>query len=241
MRIVEVADYAELCRQAADKVVATVAAKPDAVLVLPTGNTPLGLYRELVARHRSGQVDFGRVRFVVLDEYARIDRADPRRLTLWLERALLDAIGAGAERVLAFDPGADPDAEAVRVESAIGGLGGIDLAVLGLGPNGHLGFNEPGSTFDSRARLVTLAGETIRSNAAYWGSRARVPVAGLTLGLGTLRQARQLLLLVSGAAKIDIYRKFRDGPVGPSLPATLLRMLDDATVLVDRAALAGSS
>ena len=119
----------------------------------------------------------------------------------------------------------------------IAAWGGIDLAVVGLGPNGHLAFNEPGSAFDSRARRITLTPESIRSNAAYWGSEADVPRAGFTLGLGTLRDARQLVLIASGARKRDILARTLHGPIGEDVPATLLRVHPHATVIADRAAL----
>ena len=134
----------------------------------------------------AARLDPSRARFVTLDEYRGIAAKDRRRLLLWLRRELLDPIGVGEDRVVAFDPEADPDAEPARVEAEIARLGGIDLAIVGLGPNGHVGFNEPGSGFDSRSRRVALAPESIRSNAAYWGSEDDVPREGFTLGLGTL-------------------------------------------------------
>ncbi|MBN9023376.1 MAG: 6-phosphogluconolactonase, partial [Rhizobiales bacterium] len=132
-----------------------------------------------------------------------------------------------------------PAAEAARMEDAIARLGGIDLAMVGLGPNGHLGFNEPGSAFDSRSRQVVLTPESIRSNAAYWGSEADVPREGLTLGLGTLQAARCLAMVVAGAGKRDILARSLEGPVGEAVPATLLRQHRNAIVFADRAALPG--
>lgn len=237
MRVIEVADEAALAVEAAEAVVDQLRRKPDSLLVVPTGATPLGMFRMLVAAARTGAMDFSRCRFAVLDEYAGIAPGDRRSLEGWLRRELLDAIGIDERRTIAFDLSADPATAAGGVEGAIAAAGGIDLAVLGLGPNGHLGFNEPGSPFDSRARLITLTPESIRSNAAYWGSEADVPREGLTLGLGTLQSARRLVLIVSGARKRDILAATLEGPVGPHLPATLLRRHSDATVIADRAAL----
>lgn len=237
MRIVAVADEAALAGEAAARVGDQLRRKPDSLLVVPTGATPLGMFRALVAAAQTGTIDFGHCRFAVLDEYAGIAPGDRRSLEGWLRQELLDAIGIDDRRRIGFDPSADPATAASRVEAAIDAAGGIDLAILGLGPNGHLGFNEPGSPFDSRARLVALTPESIRSNAAYWGSEADVPRAGLTLGLGTLQAARRLVLLVSGARKRDILAATLEGPIGTQLPATLLRRHPDATVIADRAAL----
>lgn len=238
MRLVTADDHDDLSRRAAALVIDAVRDRPDCVLVLPTGATPLGMFRELTAAAAAGTADFSRARFVTLDDYAGIGAADRRRLYLWLRRELLDPIGIGEARIVAFEPTAEPSAEAARVEAAIVAWGGIHLAVVGLGPNGHLAFNEPGSAFDSRARRITLTPESIRSNAAYWGSEAEVPRDGFTLGLGTLRDARHLVLIASGARKRDILARTLHGTIGEDVPATLLRVHPHATVIVDRAALA---
>ncbi|MCB1488867.1 MAG: glucosamine-6-phosphate deaminase [Bauldia sp.] len=239
MKILEASDYADLSRKAADILLAQLRGKPDSLLVLPTGNTPLGLFRELVRAARSGAADFARVRFVTLDEYAGIAGNDRRRLLLWLRKELLDPIGVADDSVLAFDPLADATSEVERIEAGIAEYGGVDLAVVGLGPNGHLGFNEPGSPFDSRARQVPLTPESIRSNAAYWGSEADVPATAFTLGLGTLLASRKLVLIASGAAKRDILARTIDGGISPEVPATLLRRHPDSLAIADRAALGG--
>ena len=240
MRLVAVDDDDALGAEAAELVAGQLREKPDSLLVVPTGATPLGMFRALVAAAAGGTIDFGHCRFAILDEYAGIAPGDRRSLEGWLRRELLDALGIEAGRIIAFDHAADPAAAAARVEAAITAAGGIDLAILGLGPNGHLGFNEPGSAFDSRTRLDALTPESIRSNAAYWGSEDAVPRMGLTLGLGTLDDARRLALLVAGARKRDILAATLDGPVGPAVPATLLRRHGDATVIADRAALGAS-
>jgi glucosamine-6-phosphate deaminase len=237
MIIEPAADYDDLSRRAAALVAAQLQAKPDSLLVLPTGATPLGMFRALVAAAEAGDVDVSRVRFATLDDYCDIAADDRRRLLLWLRRELLEPLGVGDDRIVAFDPAGDPEAEPARVEAEIARLGGIALAIVGLGPNGHLGFNEPGSRFDSRARRITLAPESIRSNAAYWGSEDVVPREGFTLGLGTLSAARRLVLVASGAGKRAILAATLEGPVSEAVPATLLRQHPAATVIADRAAL----
>jgi glucosamine-6-phosphate deaminase len=237
MRLVMADDYDDLSRRAAALVIDAVRDRPESVLVLPTGATPLGMFKALAAAAAAGEADFTGARFVTLDDYAGIEAIDRRRLLLWLRRELLDPIGIPEDRIVAFDPTAEPLEEAARVEAAIAAWGGIDIAVVGLGPNGHLAFNEPGSAFDSRARRIALTPESIRSNAAYWGTEADVPREGFTLGLGTLRDARQLVLIASGAGKRDILSRTLHGPIGEDVPATLLRVHPHATVIADRAAL----
>jgi glucosamine-6-phosphate deaminase len=227
-----------MSRLAAGEVIATVRAKPDAVLVLPTGNTPVGMCRCLVEAAKAGEVDFGTVRFVTLDEYAGIPADDRRRLYAWLERGLLEPLAIPADRIVAFDTQADAAAECRRIEDAIIALGGVDLAVLGIGPNGHIGFNEPGSDFASRAREIALAPDSIASNAAYWGSEQDVPRTALTLGIGTLCESRAVVVIASGQSKADIVARMLAGPVGPEVPATAVRAHPNAKLIADAEALA---
>ena len=238
MKIEAHQDYDDLSRRTAEIVISQIRAKPSSLCVFPTGETPRGLFRELVDAHRAGAADFSHVRFVTLDEYAGIARDDRRRLSLWLGRELLQPLGVSEDRVHAFDPAtSDPAAESARIERVIAEDGGIDLAIVGLGPNGHVGFNEPGSEFDSRARLMALAPESIRSNAAYWGTEAEVPRFAFTLGLGTLLDSRTLVLIASGSRKASILSRVVQGPVTSAVPATVLRLHPKGTILADRDAL----
>jgi glucosamine-6-phosphate deaminase len=238
LKVIAANDYDALSRQAAILVRDQMAQKPRSVLVFPTGATPLGLFRELVAATRNGQLDWSAASFVVLDEYAGIQPGDRRSLAAWLERELLDPAGIAQGQLIGFDPlAADPTVEGARVEEEITRRGGIDLAILGLGPNGHLGFNEPGTSFDTRSGLVPLSPASITSNAAYWGREADVPRTGFTLGLGTLAAAVQLALIVSGAHKASILARALAGPVSVDLPATIVRVHPRSVVLADSAAL----
>ena len=237
MSIVAVKDYAELSRIAANEVIETVNAKPGALLVLPTGRTPVGMFARLVEASRDGRVDFSAVRFVTLDEYAGIPGDDRRRLLAWLGRELLDPLEIPPEHVVAFNPETEPSIECARIESAIGALGGIDLAVLGLGPNGHVGFNEPGSEPASRTREIVLTAESIASNAGYWGSEQDVPRTALTLGLATLFEAKSLVVIVSGQAKAEIVARTLSAPTGSDVPATALRAHPRITFMADAPAL----
>jgi glucosamine-6-phosphate deaminase len=224
-------NYDLLCSAVAQEVLAQIKRKPDSVLVFPTGNTPLGLFKQLVQAKRQHSADFSRAHFVILDEYVDLAPGDPRSLTGWLKRELLDPLEVPLSHTHGFEEGV------VKMESAISRLGGIDLAILGLGQNGHLAFNEPGSAFNSRTRRVELTPESIKSNAVYWGGEDRVPRHGFTLGLATLADARSLILMVSGASKADILSQTLKRPVSPAIPATCFRVLSQAMLFADQAAM----
>lgn len=233
MKIVIAEDYDDLSVRAAVHVASQIRAKPSSLLVLPTGNTPLGMFRELIGMARDG-LDVSQARFAVLDDYAGIAPGDRRSLTAWLTRELLDPLGVGRDRLLSFDPLGDAQTEGPRMDNAIAAAGGLDLAVLGLGPNGHLGMNEPGTPFDHPSCHAVLSPETIRSNSVYWGSENDVPRSGFTLGLGALAGARALLLAVSGVHKADILARVIAGPADVALPATIVHRHPDAVIIADK-------
>ena len=239
MRLIIADQYDDMSRVAAGLVREQLARKPASLLVFPTGATPLGLFRQLVDEARSGRIDASALRVAVLDEYAGLPKGDRRSLTDWLRRELLLPLGIPDDRLVAFDPAGDAEAEGPRIEAAIRAAGGLDLAILGLGPNGHIGFNEPGSPFSCRSRLATLSPASIRSNAAYWGSEADVPRTGFTLGLGTLLEARRMALAVSGVHKSNILSRVIGSPPSLELPATIVHAHPDAVVIADRAAAQG--
>lgn len=235
MKLLIVADYAALCQVAADRIEALAQANPSAVLGLPTGETPLGAYHELARRVREQTLDLSRFTIFALDEYLDVGRGDPRCLGDWLDREFIRPCRIDPARVHAPDGlAAEPVAMCADYEAAIAGAGGIDLQLLGLGPNGHVGFNEPGSTAGSRTRLVRLAPESLASNARYWGGPDRVPPYGLTMGMSTLLESREILLLVSGARKASILRQVVEGPATTGVPASLLRAHVHFTLLADR-------
>jgi glucosamine-6-phosphate deaminase len=236
MRLEVVEDYAALGPRALALAEAALKGKRRPVVVLPTGNTPLGFYEACVAKGPACALT--RARLVQLDEYLGIARDDRRALSGWMDRILLSPLGIPHDRLIAFDPAtSDPQAEAARVEAEVR-RSGITLAILGLGPNGHLGFNEPGSAFDSATRAVPLTPESIVSNARYWGGEDQVPRQAFTLGLGTLALAKETILLVSGAHKSGILARVLLEAPSPEVPATALRALPRCTVLADQAALA---
>lgn len=236
MRISPAEDFDDLSEQAFQLAERLLARRRQPVVVLPTGNTPAGFYAACVRRGSASRI--GKASFVQLDEYLGIAADDRRSLSRWLDRVFLGPLGIERDRLIAFNSSAEsPDREAARVERCVRETG-IDLAILGLGPNGHLGFNEPGSAFDSVTRCVSLTPESILSNAVYWGGTSEVPARAFTLGLGTLATARATILLVCGAHKARILRRVIEEKPSPALPATCLRGLPNCTLIADRAALA---
>lgn len=234
MKLVVAEDYEDLSRRAVAWLRDALAGIDIPNVVLPTGNTPLGLYHNLAAEP-NGQF-LTNARFIQLDEYQGIPREDSRTLAGWFWRTLLDPLSIPKTALLSFDPSApDPDAEAARME-VVATKAGIDACVLGLGVNGHLGFNEPGSDFASRSRVVELAQDSLKSNAAYWGDETSVPRRAFTLGLRTLATSSHTLLLVSGAQKAEILATTLTGPQTPQVPATCLKSFRDVTVIADRSA-----
>ena len=237
MKLNIVADYATLSRAGAHIVAAAIRAKPDLKLLVPTGNTPLGLYRDLAELKAQDDFDAGRVTVFQLDEYVGIGKDDERSLYGWMCAALLEPLGVPQENVVRLRGDAtDLDKVCRTYDAAVAAHGGLDLALLGLGPNGHLGFNEPGSSASSKTRVVELTPESVASNARYWGSSERVPRRALTAGMDVLLAAEHAVLLASGEAKRDILERSLRGPVGPEVPASLLQTVPNLTVLADRAA-----
>ena len=230
-------NYDALSKIGADLVVKLFNEKPDAAVVVATGNTPLGLYRELATAYASGAFDSRKLRVFQLDAYLGLTADDPRSLNGWTQRVFLTPLNIDARHVVTL-PGdsADPEATYRAYDKAVAEAGGFDLAILGLGPNGHLGFNEPPALATDATRVVNLTEKSIVSNAAYWGGRDQVPRQALTAGMHVLLAAKKKLLLVSGAHKHDILQKMLEGPITPEVPASYLRTSSNVTVLVDRAA-----
>jgi glucosamine-6-phosphate deaminase len=222
-----------VCQRAADLVVATLAAKPDAVLALPAGNTPRPLYAELVRRYRAGLVSFARATAFSLDEYAGLPADHPMSFRRFMEEALYRHIDLPAARAWFPDGQApDPTAACARYERAIADAGGLDLALLGIGANGHVAFNEPPAPFESRTRVVTLAAATRSAVAAAFGATP-VPTAGLTIGIATILDARRCVLMAYGVSKAAAIARMLAAPPTPEVPASALQRHPNATVIVD--------
>ena len=230
MHIIIAKDKQDLGKKAAETVGMLLKRSPKANICLPTGNTPLPLYKEL--RNTFINAEFT---YIALDEYLGLDKHDPHCFSNWLAREILDPLDIPAKKRLLIDPSAaEADSEAKRHEKKITEQGGIDIAILGLGHNGHIGFNEPGSAFRSPTRKVKLADRTRKANAAYWGGDInKVPHSAITLGLDILSSSRQTILLVSGKDKADILQKSLEGPVTEDIPATYLQNMENVVVIAD--------
>lgn len=237
MLVQVVPDPDVLAEVGASTVAAQVSAKPESVLGFATGSTPLGVYQRLIHMHRHGGLSFSQVTTFNLDEYVGLLPTHEQSYHRFMWTNLFDHIDVDGERVYIPDGAADdPEAFCVWYEERIEAAGGIDLQILGIGANGHLAFNEPGSSLGSRTRVKPLTQKTIRDNARFFSGEDAVPSSALTMGIGTIMDARQLLLLATGEGKADAIRATLEGPVTAMLPATIVQLHPHAHVVVDEAA-----
>jgi glucosamine-6-phosphate deaminase len=224
------------CLRAAEIVADLVAATPAAVVALPAGNTPRPVYAELARRHRVSGLSFARATAFALDEYAGIAPDHPASFARFLDGELYQQVEWPRARTHAPDATApDLDGACDRYERAIAAAGGLDLCLLGIGGNGHVAFNEPGSPFDSRARVVSLAEDTRAAVAGAFGGKP-APTRALTIGIATILAARRCVLLAYGAAKAAVVARAIQEPASPALPASALQLHADATFILDAAA-----
>lgn len=238
MKIYEAKDYKEMSRKAAHIISAQVIMKPDCTLGLATGSTPIGTYEKLVEWYKEGDLDFSGITTVNLDEYKGLDRENDQSYYYFMHQNLFSHVNvdlANTHLPNGMEP--DSDAECARYEALIRSLGGVDLQLLGLGHNGHIGFNEPAEEFEKETHCVDLQESTIEANKRFFASADDVPRQAYTMGIKTIMQAKKILVVVSGEDKADIVKKAFFGPVTPSVPASILQMHNDVTVVGDAAAL----
>jgi len=236
----------EIIIQADAQAVATVSAsifqrqlthKPASVLGLATGSTPLGLYRELIALSQAGQIDFSHATTFNLDEYVGLGPDHPQSYAWFMRSELFDHIGIPRHQVhLPNGLAKDFPRHCEAYEAAMRGAGGVDLQLLGLGSNGHIGFNEPSSSLSSRTRIKTLAPKTIEDNARFFGSPENVPHHVVTMGIGTIMEARHCLVLATGSRKASAVAAMAEGPITANCPASILQMHPRCTLVVDESA-----
>ncbi|HEY1066926.1 MAG TPA: glucosamine-6-phosphate deaminase [Pirellulales bacterium] len=239
MRVIIESDPAAVARTAADFVASLLARKPDAVLGLATGSTPLGLYSELIRRRQADGLDFSRITTFNLDEYVGLPRDHEQSYHRFMHENLFQGINISPDRVHIPDGlAADYDVWCAMYEELIHTCGGIDLQVLGIGVDGHIAFNEPGSSLGSRTRLKMLAPETIRDNARFFGSVEAVPKLAVTMGVGTILESRRCLLLATGEKKAEAIAATIEGPVTAQVTASALQLHRDVVAIVDEAAAA---
>ena len=213
--------------------------KPSSVLGLATGSTPLGLYRELAARFARGELDFSGVTTFNLDEYVGLSPAHPRSYANYMRELFFSKVNVLPERIHIPDgTTSDIPAHCAQYEEAIKNAGGIDLQLLGLGSEAHIGFNEPGSSLASRTRLKTLTEQTIRDNARFFAPGENVPRHVITMGIGTIMEARHCVVMAAGEKKARAVAAMAEGPVTADAPASILQMHPVCTLIVDEAAAA---
>ena len=239
MKIYKAKDYKDMSRKAANIISAQVIMKPNCVLGLATGSTPIGTYDQLVEWYNKGDLDFSEVTTVNLDEYKGLPRTNDQSYYYFMHQHLFDRVNIDPERTNVPN-GMEPDAEKEcgRYEELIRSLGGVDLQLLGLGHNGHIGFNEPGEAFEKETHCVDLTESTIEANKRFFASADDVPKQAYTMGIKTIMQAKKILIVVNGENKGDIVEGAFFGTVTPEVPASILQLHNDVTLVGDEAALA---
>jgi glucosamine-6-phosphate deaminase len=226
-------DYEAMSAAVADAVARRLREEPSTVFLLPTGTTPLGMYRRLVEMHRRGELSFAKATFFNLDEYLSLKPDHPASYHVYMKENLYGLIDADPARIFVPNGAADdPEAEGERYEAAIRESGGIDVCVLGIGRNGHIGFNEPGAPFDSRTRVVQLSESTRLVNAGDFESD-RAPECAITVGMATIFESGEVLLLASGTNKAAAVAAAVEGEVSESVPASMLKKHPNTTLFLD--------
>lgn len=238
MIICKAKNYEELSRKAANIIAAQIIMKPDCVLGLATGSSPVGTYRQLVEKYENGDLDFSDVTSVNLDEYKGLAPDNDQSYRYFMNTNLFDHVNIDKSRTHVPD-GLEPDAQKAcrEYEEIIRSTGGIDLQLLGLGHNGHIGFNEPSDSFARYTNCVDLTERTIEANTRFFASSADVPRQAYTMGIGTIMHAKKILVVVSGEDKAEILKKVICGPVTPKVPASVLQLHPDVVIVADEAAL----
>lgn len=238
MRIYKTKDYEDMSRKAANIISAQVILKPDCVLGLATGSTPIGLYKQLVEWFEKGDLDFSEVQTVNLDEYKGLNRENDQSYYYFMHDNLFSHINIPEENThLPNGMEMDSEKECARYTKLIQSMGGVDLQLLGIGHNGHIGFNEPSESFDKDVHCVNLTQSTIEANKRFFASADDVPKQAYTMGIKTIMQAKKILIVANGEGKADIVRDAFFGPITPQVPASVLQLHDDVTLVADEAAL----
>lgn len=238
MRVICAKDYHDVSRKAANIISAQIIMKPDCVLGLATGSSPIGTYAQLIRWYEKGDLDFSHVRTVNLDEYVGLSVIHPQSYAYFMRHNLFDHVNIDT-RNTNIPNGMDPDAkkECSRYDSVIRGLGGVDLQLLGLGANGHIGFNEPGEEFIKGTHRVELTDITVNANARFFESKDQVPRSAYTMGILDIIQAKKVVMVANGENKAQAVKDSFWGPVTPRVPASILQLHPDFTLVADEEAL----
>lgn len=232
MKLINVDTYEKMSRRAANIISAQVILQPDSVLGLATGSTPLGTYKQLINWNRKGDIDFSRVVTVNLDEYVGLDSSNNQSYRYFMNKNFFEHININMDNT--FVPNgcaADLEEECKRYDENISRLGGIDLQLLGIGHDGHIGFNEPDKYFVKNTHIVDLHESTVKANSRFFSNEYEVPKRAITMGMVSIMHAKKILLIASGKAKRDILEKALWGPITPEIPASILQLHPDITVI----------
>ena len=232
MNFIKVSTYEELSTLASAIICGQVAMKPKCVLGLATGSSPLGTYKKIIEKNKAGEVDFSKVKSVNLDEYVGLSSDHEQSYRYFMNNNLFKHINIDINNTYVPNGCAtDIDAECKSYDSLIESLGGIDLQLLGIGYDGHIGFNEPDTYFEKATHKVALDSSTIEANSRFFASREDVPVNAITMGMGGIMSAKKVLLIANGKGKREIVEKAFFGPITPMLPASILQLHPDLTVI----------
>lgn len=237
MRIIVANSYNEMSKRAADIVASQIILKPESVVGLATGGTPIGFYRELIEIYREGKFSFRNITTFNLDEYCGLDKDNEQSYHFYMMHNLFNHVDIKLENVNIPNGTAENiELECEAYEKKIQNAGGIDIQVLGIGTNGHIGFNEPDIKFEARTHLVKLGKETIEANSRFFNSVKEVPKSAISMGVKTIMHAGKIVLLASGSEKAKVVEKMINGPITPDLPASILQLHPDVTLILDKCA-----
>ena len=232
MNFITVKTYEELSQKAADLIAAQILVKPHCVLGLATGSSPVGTYKRLIEDNKNGKLDFSTVTSVNLDEYVGLDGTNDQSYRYFMNDNLFNHVNINKEKTFVPNGCADDlKAEGNAYDAMIKELGGIDLQLLGIGLDGHIGFNEPDDYFTAATHEVALDDSTIKANARFFANEDEVPKTAITMGMLSIMQAKKVLLIANGAAKKEIVEKAFFGPIDPKVPASILQLHPDVTVI----------
>lgn len=237
MRIIIAENYQEMSNKAAAMVASQIILKPNSILGLATGDTPLGMYKELIKLYNNKQIDFSEAKTFNLDEYYGIGKENNQSYYYYMMKNLFNHININKENInIPNGMASDIQEECLYYEKRIKEVGGIDIQVLGIGVNGHIGFNEPDVNFEAQTHLVNLDEKTIESNSRFFQSIEEVPTKAISMGIKTIMHAKKIILLANGVSKAEAIFQTVNGKISPEVPASILQLHQDVTIIVDKEA-----
>ncbi len=237
MKFIVCDNYDEMSKEAAKIVINQIKSKNDSILGLATGSTPVGLYKELITSYEKGEISFENVKSFNLDEYYPIKKTNDQSYYYFMNDNLFSHVNIKPENTdIPNGEADDPEAECANYDERVASSAGVDVQILGIGQNGHIGFNEPDDKLDCGTHLTKLTQNTIEANSRFFNSIEDVPTAALTMGIGTIMKAKKIILLASGANKKDAIAALKDSFLNCNIPATMLKLHDDVIVICDKEA-----